>query len=117
VPLIAKQSGHVASVSAAISAGLAHVTGVDPTVLGKPSRLVMDAVAARTGLAPHEVVVVGDDPALEVELGFRCGSTTVLVLSGIARADDLPRLPLERQPDFVLEGVHELLALLRRHAR
>jgi HAD superfamily hydrolase (TIGR01450 family) len=114
VPLIAKQSGSVASVSAAIGAGLAHVSGASPSVLGKPSPIVMDAVCARLGVAASEVVVVGDDPALEIELGRRVGAVTVLVLSGIAGPGDVQSLPQERRPDYVFSGVEELLELLRR---
>jgi HAD superfamily hydrolase (TIGR01450 family) len=117
VPLIAKQAGHVASVSAAVAAGLAHVTGATPTVLGKPSTLVMEAVCSRLTLAAGDIVVVGDDPGLEVELGRRSGSLTVLVLTGIATADDLPGLPASQQPQLVLSDLVELVELLRPRAR
>jgi ribonucleotide monophosphatase NagD (HAD superfamily) len=104
-------------VSAAIAAGLAHVSGVTPTVLGKPSPIVMDIVCARLGLQASEVAVVGDDPALEIELGRRVGSVTVLVLSGIAGPDDVAKLPHQHRPDYVLGGVEELLECLRRPGR
>jgi ribonucleotide monophosphatase NagD (HAD superfamily) len=38
---------------------------------------------------------------------------TVLVLTGAARATDVPRLPPEQQPDYVLDSVAELPALVR----
>jgi HAD superfamily hydrolase (TIGR01450 family) len=114
VPLIPKRSGSVASVSAAIGAGIAHVTGIDPIVMGKPSTIVMEVVQRRLRLNAGEIAVVGDDPALETELGRRAGSMTALVLSGITTADEVQRLPETRRPDVVLSGVDELCALLRR---
>jgi ribonucleotide monophosphatase NagD (HAD superfamily) len=119
VPLIPKRSGSVASVSAAIAAGLAHVTGVTPVVMGKPSPLVMRLVRARLGLQPSEIVVVGDDPALEIELGRRSGALTVLVLSGITGAGDVPDLPEGRaagcrseRRSGAFDPVHAALAVI-----
>jgi HAD superfamily hydrolase (TIGR01450 family) len=116
VPLIPKGSGHVASVSAGFAAAIAHVSGTTPTVVGKPSPLVMEAVSRRMQLDPSEVVIVGDDLTLEIELGRRTGSLTVLVLTGITGAADLEGLRPELRPDIVLRDVEELCALIKRPA-
>ena len=113
VPLIPKGSGNVPSVSAAFGAAIAHVAGAAPTVLGKPSPLVMESVCRRMRLAPGEIVIVGDDPALEIELGHRSGSPTVLTLTGITHVSDVGRLPPEQRPDVVVRDTAELCDLLR----
>jgi NagD protein len=113
VPAIPVRGGRVASMSAAIGAALAHVTGVDPTVVGKPSPLVAEAAAARLGCRVDELVVVGDDPALEVALGRAVGAATVLVLSGIVSEGDVAALPELHRPDVVVRDVGDLLAALR----
>jgi 4-nitrophenyl phosphatase len=113
VPAIPVRGGRVASMSAAIGAALAHVTGVVPTVVGKPSPLVGEVAAARMGCRVDELVVVGDDPALEVALGRAVGAATVLVLSGIASEGDVARLPELHRPDVVVRDVGDLLAALR----
>jgi hypothetical protein len=53
------------------------------------------------------------DPALEIELGRRSGSLTVLVLTGITSACDVERLPADQRPDAVVSGVEELCAQLK----
>jgi NagD protein len=113
VPAIPVRGGRVASMSAAIGAALAHVTGVVPTVIGKPSPLVAEVAAGRLGCGVSELVVVGDDPALEVALGRAVGARTVLVLSGIVGEGDLAGLPEPHRPDVVVRDVGDLLAALR----
>lgn len=113
VPAIPVRGGRVASMSAAVGAALAHVTGVVPTVVGKPSPLVADVAAARMRCGVDELVVVGDDPALEVALGRAVGARTVLVLSGIVGEEDLAGLPELHRPDAVVRDVGDLLAALR----
>jgi 4-nitrophenyl phosphatase len=103
VPVIAGRTGRIASLSAALGAGLAHVTGTRPTVVGKPSPRVLDAVRARTSGAA-EIVVVGDDPALDVAPGRAANAPTVPVLRGVARAADVPSLPQAQRPDVVLDA-------------
>jgi ribonucleotide monophosphatase NagD (HAD superfamily) len=64
-------------------------------------------------LAPGEIVIVGDDPALEIELGRGSGSPTVLTLTGITDASAVGRLPPEQRPDVVVRDAGELRDLLR----
>jgi NagD protein len=113
VPVIAGRRGRIASFSAAVAAGLARVTGVSPSVAGKPSQLVLETARERLGVPTGDVVVIGDDPALDVALGRRAGVPTVLVLSGVASADSVASLPESQRPDVVVDDVGELLALLR----
>jgi ribonucleotide monophosphatase NagD (HAD superfamily) len=117
VPAIPVRGGRVASMSAAVGGALAHVTGVAPTVVGKPSPLVAEVAAARLACAVSELVVVGDDPALEVALGRAVGARTVLVLSGVVGEGDLAGVPEAHRPDVVVRDVGDLLAALRAAAR
>jgi putative hydrolase of the HAD superfamily len=52
----------------------AHVCGV-----GKPDVRIFHAAAKAAGVAPHEVLHVGDDPALDVLGGLQAGMQTVWV--------------------------------------
>jgi 4-nitrophenyl phosphatase len=113
VPAIAGQPGPIASFSAAVAAGLAHVTGAAPAVMGKPSQLVLDCVRSRLCDAVADIVVVRDDPALDIALGRPAGVPTVLVLTGVARADSLRSLPRSDRPDVVVGDLGELLSPLR----
>jgi HAD superfamily hydrolase (TIGR01450 family) len=113
VPTIPVRDGRSASVSAAVAAGLAHVTGATPEVVGKPAPAVAKVARTRMGATPDDpLVVVGDDPALDIALGRAVGAGTVLVLSGTAGATDVPALPPSQRPDAVVAGVSDLLAAL-----
>jgi NagD protein len=113
VPTIPVRGGRVASMSAAVAAGLAHVTGATPEVVGKPAPAVAEVARARMGAAEDDpLVVVGDDPALDIALGRAVGAGTVLVLSGAVGAADVPALPPSQRPDAVVTGVGDLLAAL-----
>jgi NagD protein len=113
VPTIPVRDGRLASMSAAVAAGLAHVTGATPEVVGKPAPAVVEVARARMGAAGDDpLVVVGDDPALDIALGRAVGAGTVLVLSGTVGAADVAALPPAQRPDAVVAGVSDLLAAL-----
>src|SRR5205809_311866 len=86
----------------------AAVTGVPVEVIvGKPSPLMLEMALERLGLPARECAVVGDRIETDVVMGKRLGLATVLVLSGVTRADD-PRIA-EVAPDAVLGSIGELV--------
>jgi HAD superfamily hydrolase (TIGR01450 family) len=103
------------SLSAAVSAGIAHITETTPTVIGKPSAVSMKAIAARTGVAVPEVLVVGDDIDVEIVMGRAAGAPTALVLSGTTGEkprEEIDRLAGDRRPDIVIPDVGHLFTVL-----
>ncbi len=76
-------------------------------VVGKPSRLMLEVALEVLGLPASETVIVGDRIETDVTMGKALGLGTVLVLSGVTRADDL-RIA-ELKPDHVLGSIQELL--------
>jgi HAD superfamily hydrolase (TIGR01450 family) len=99
-------------IAGAIAAGISYVTGVEARVMGKPSPLAMDEVFKRLAVPAADLLVVGDDPALEVAMGKLAGCATALVLTGMTDREAADRLPPELTPDLVAEGVWELADLL-----
>jgi HAD superfamily hydrolase (TIGR01450 family) len=103
------------SLSSAVAAGIAHVTETAPTVMGKPSAVSMEAIAAHTGVDIPEILVVGDDVDVEIVMGRAAGAPTVLVLSGTTGAegrDKIDRLAGHRRPDLVIPDVGHLFSVL-----
>jgi arabinose operon protein AraL len=77
-------------------------------VVGKPSPIMLDVALRALGVEARDCVIVGDRIETDIVMGRRLGLGTVLVLSGITRADD-PRIA-EIAPDLVLGSVRELMA-------
>jgi 4-nitrophenyl phosphatase len=112
-PFFATADGRALGTSRAICAMIRSVTGCRLTVTGKPSLDALRAAAARLGLPPRDLVVVGDDPLLEVPMAHRGRAIAVAVQTGLAGPDAYDRLPPAKRPHLHLRGVDELLALLR----
>jgi ribonucleotide monophosphatase NagD (HAD superfamily) len=56
----------------------------------------------------HRIGIVGDRADTDLAGGAAKGWTTILLLSGVTAAADVPRL--ERRPDVVLGGLADLVA-------
>src|SRR5262249_41618689 len=113
-PYFASAGGRLPSTSGATAAGTRHVTGVEPTVVGKPSRLVLEVSARVVGTPVKELVVVGDDIRLEVRMAREAGACAVLVLTGTSRRADIESVPEEYRPHLVVEEVGDLVHHLLR---
>ena len=112
-PFFASAGGRALGTSRAISAMIRSITGCSLTITGKPSPDALRAAAARLGVPARHLVVVGDDPLLEVPLAHRGGALAVAVDTGLGGPDSYDHLPPRRRPQLHLRGVDELLALCR----
>jgi ribonucleotide monophosphatase NagD (HAD superfamily) len=93
-----------AGMIAAVEAVTGHTVEI---VVGKPCSIILDVALGALGVPAEDCVVVGDRIETDIVMGRRRGLATVLVLSGVTRADD-PRIA-ELAPDAVLPSVRELL--------
>jgi 4-nitrophenyl phosphatase len=107
-PWFASRRGRMPSTSGAIAAGITHVTGIQPIVVGKPSRVAMDTLADLLHTPATDIWMVGDDVHLEIRMGREAGAHSVLVLSGSSTRADLDGIQPEHQPQLILENVGEL---------
>ena len=111
VPFFATKSGRALGSSRAISAMITSITGRRATALGKPSQHALRSAARRLGCKPAEMVVVGDDPELEVRMARKGGALAVAVHTGIADADTTHAA---KDPAHLsLAGVVDLLEILK----
>ena len=79
-------------------------------VFGKPSPLIVEAALERLNLSAVECLVVGDSLESDISMGQQAGMATALVLTGVARRENLAYVPV--QPDYVLESIAEVPDLL-----
>jgi HAD superfamily hydrolase (TIGR01450 family) len=93
---------------AGMIAAVEAVTGQTVEVIvGKPSPLILDSALTTLGVTAGDCVMVGDRLETDIIMGQRRGLVTVLVLSGVTRADD-PRIA-EITPDAVIGSIRELI--------
>ncbi len=110
-PFFAAAGGRALGTSRAISAMIRSITGCRLTVTGKPSPDALRAAAARLGVPARDLVVVGDDPLLEVPMAHRGYALAVAVQTGLAGPDAYDHLPPAKRPHLHLRGIDELLSL------
>jgi HAD superfamily hydrolase (TIGR01458 family) len=88
-------------------AALEYAAGVTATIVGKPSRSFFELALAELGLPAHDVLVVGDDVALDARGGAAAGCRTALVRTGTFQGT--PAELAGFQPDRLLDSVADLL--------
>jgi HAD superfamily hydrolase (TIGR01458 family) len=84
---------------------LAHASGVEPSVLGKPDRAFFEAALARLAAAAGKAYMIGDDVRGDVGGAQAAGLRGVLVRTGKFRESDLEGTI---QPDAVLPSFAQL---------
>jgi NagD protein len=108
VPFFATHGGRALGSSRAIAAMITSVTGRRATTLGKPSRHALRTAAELIGCRTSELVVVGDDPDLEVKMALAGNALAVGMHSGIAGPAEFAALPPERRPQLSFAGIADL---------
>ncbi len=96
----------------AIAASITTASGVEPLVIGKPSRIIMEIALERLGIGPGDVLVIGDRLETDVMAGRNIGADTALVLSGAASREDLEKVGERVRPTYVAENLHRLVERL-----
>jgi 4-nitrophenyl phosphatase len=86
-------------------------TGIEPTIIGKPNRVVFEEAIRRLNGNLSEIAMVGDRLNTDIVGGHSAGLKTILLLSGISGRKDLVNSPV--QPDWVFSDLSELTDFLR----
>jgi HAD superfamily hydrolase (TIGR01458 family) len=96
----------------AFVAGLEYASGVEATVLGKPSRAYFEAALEALDAEPELTWMVGDDLESDIAGAQRFGLKTVLVRTGKFRPEQLDRSTVV--PDAVVSSIGFLPEWLER---
>ncbi|MCK4937035.1 MAG: HAD family hydrolase [Methanosarcinales archaeon] len=87
-------------------AALAAASGVEPEVVGKPNKPIMDVLLQEYGLKVWECTMVGDRLETDILAGINAGMHTVLVLTGASRIEDIEAL--EIRPETILDSIADI---------
>ncbi len=85
-------------------------TGKKPKYIGKPRREMVDVIAHRMNIELSDIAMVGDRLYTDIALGINAGITSICLLSGETRREDLSTS--EIKPDFVFESIADLLTVI-----
>lgn len=91
-------------------AALEYATGVEATVVGKPSGEFFAAALHDIGLDASRVAMVGDDLEADVGGAIDAGVAGILVRTGKFRAHELEESPIE--PTMVLDSLADVPAIV-----
>lgn len=94
----------------AICAMITASTGISPKYLGKPFKETINAVLDITGLHKSEIAFVGDRLYTDIAIGARNGVTSILVLSGETKLEDVETSDVK--PDYIFSSIGELKEVL-----
>lgn len=100
----------IAAGAGAVVAAVATACGVEPEVIGKPGNYMFEVALRKFGQPAERVLMVGDNLETDILGGRNAGLRTVLMLTGVARREDVTRLGIE--PHHVCADFKELTELV-----
>lgn len=109
-PFYAGAKGRMLGISGALAAMLESVTGTTVELFGKPSGLGLDMIAALTGVAAENLLVVGDDPALELRMARKAGAFAIGVTTGLCDRNGFEAYAPEVRAHVVLDTLERFSA-------
>ena len=87
---------------------IAHATGVEPVIAGKPETPLHRESVIRTGA--RNPLVVGDRLDTDIEAACNAGCDSLLVFTGVTRAADAVMAPEGQRPTYIGETLETLLS-------
>lgn len=108
-PYFASAKGRMLGVSGAIAAAIQNATGAKATVFGKPEIVGLEIVSELVAVPAAEMVVIGDDPNLEIAMARRAGAFAVGVTTGVADNAAFSSASPDLRAQVILPGLDNLL--------
>lgn len=90
----------------AIVAALVAATGVEPTIVGKPSPVMVESCLTAMGINASQAVMLGDRLDTDILAGQRANTRTIMVLTGVHTPADVRQTGIE--PDLVIDTLEPL---------
>ncbi|NMB96167.1 MAG: HAD-IIA family hydrolase [Clostridiaceae bacterium] len=93
-----------------ICAAVTTSTGVKPRYLGKPFKETIEMIERITGHRKEDMAIIGDRLYTDIAIGFKNGVTSILVLSGETKIEDLKESDIK--PDYVFSSLKSIIEWL-----
>jgi NagD protein len=85
-------------------------TGKEPTVVGKPSELMIEYISDNYDTKKENITMVGDRLYTDIKMAVNGGINSILVLTGESNKSDLENSSIN--PDYVLKSIVDISKLL-----
>lgn len=90
---------------------IADATERMPQFLGKPERVMVDAVSEKWGVPVEKIATVGDRLYTDIQVGINAGSKTICVLTGEATEEEMKQTGI--YPTYTFPSIKELYEALK----
>ncbi len=94
----------------AVAALITKATGKDPYFVGKPNPLMMRVGLNKVQGHSETTAMIGDRMDTDVVAGMEAGLHTILVLTGVTRAEEVDGFPF--RPSQIVDSVADLVGLV-----
>lgn len=84
-------------------------TGREPTLVGKPSSLMIEYICDKFSMKREEICMVGDRLDTDILFGKDNGLSSVLALTGVTTLDKLSDPGNKVQPDYYVQSIADFL--------
>ena len=101
---IPTERGHLPG-AGSILALLEAATRIKPAIIGKPKSIIMDKALEILGTEKSQTIMVGDNYLTDIRAGIDNGFSTLLVLTGFTKPEEVDHLPIA--PTQVLNSLDE----------
>ena len=109
-PHFAGAKGRLLGISGAVAAALHNATGVSAKVFGKPETIGLTDISDMLNIPAQEMVVIGDDPKLEIAMARKAGAFAVGVTTGTVDNAGFMAADPTLRAHIVLPGLEALMA-------
>jgi 4-nitrophenyl phosphatase len=82
-------------------------TDVQPVVIGKPERILLDMALDQMQARREETVVLGDRLDTDIAGALAAGMDSIMVLTGVNSREDIDASPVK--PTFIFEDLPALM--------
>ncbi len=93
----------------AMTGAIKGCTGREPTLVGKPSPLMIDYMVDKYGISRDRICMVGDRLDTDILFGQNNGLLSCLTLSGVTTQDKLLSKENEIKPDFYVDSIAQFM--------
>lgn len=87
----------------ALASVISVCTGVEPTLVGKPHKLIMDKALELMDLPKTEVAMIGDNYLTDILAGIQAGIPTIYIEGGVSSREDV--LSYTARPTHILKDL------------